>query len=165
MTPGDPFFFPQSVVLAFFVMVTLFVFLFGYFFLFAIYIPALLWHSSAYLLLYFCSTVVAVALFSCTHCGFMGCSCMFFFSAVCCTVLLLYQVLRAAVVGTRWLGGSVRGCVHAFVGYFFFLFLPLYRPCASIVPRTPSTLGKRAVTKNGYTRSGCSQKRLHSNTR
>ena len=55
-----------------------------------VYMPALLWHSSAYLLLYYCcsSTAVAVVLLSYTHCGFMGYSWMFFFyysCVLCCS--------------------------------------------------------------------------------
>ena len=99
-----------------------------------VYMPALLWHSSAYLLLYYCcsSTAVAVVLLSYTHCGFMGYSWMFFFyysCVLCCSTAvpgtIIYTCIStAAVVGTTycccstgWLGGSVRGCVHAFVGY------------------------------------------------
>ena len=83
---------------------------------------------------------------------------------LCCTA-----VLRATAVllySTRWVGGSVRGCVHGFVrGWmrsgcvgsyyvvdgvlsfrdhvrgepvFFLFFGPLYRPRAGIVRRTTS---------------------------
>ena len=42
-----------------------------------------------------------------------------FFSAACCAVLLLYYVLLLCCCCTGWLGGSVRGCVHGFVFFFF----------------------------------------------
>ena len=85
-----------------------------YFFVFVFFVgytlPCLC-HSSAF----FCCT--PVVLLSYTHCGFVGC--WMFFSAACCAVLLLYYVLLLCCCCTGWLGGSVRGCVHGFVFFFF----------------------------------------------
>ena len=101
----------------------------------------------------YCCTAVVLLLCCCcaiivrkmwVHGVGVGC----FFSDVCCAVLPLYwyQVRRTAAVdttycwtSTRWLGGSVQGCVHVLVGHFLFIyFLPLYRPRAGIAQRTTS---------------------------
>ena len=113
------FFFYTAVVLAFFVVVTLSVIFLGVL-LFVRYIcrPC-------------CCTAVVLSLWLFYHyrshiVGSWGVGACFF-SAVCCAVLLLYQILRTAVVGTTyccttgWLGGSVRGCVHAFLFFSFLL--------------------------------------------
>ena len=97
----------------------LFLFLF---FLSAIPSPRL-WHSSAYFLLYCCTADV---LLSCTALWVRGLLLdVFFLQCACCAVLLLYYVLLLYFCCTGWLGGSVRGCVHGFVGFFLcFVFFP-----------------------------------------
>ena len=71
---------------------------------FPLYIPTLLWHSSAYLLQY--ATVVVLLLllyYYRTHIvGSWGVGGSFFPPVCCCAVLLLYQVLRTAVVHTTY---------------------------------------------------------------
>ena len=59
---------------------------------------------------------------------------MFFF---CCSALYYCYVLLLYCCCARWLGGSVRGCVHGFVSFFLLYFFPLlYRHRAVIVRRT-----------------------------
>ena len=84
---------------------------------------------TAVLLLYYCRTHIMGPLVG------VGC----FSSVVCCAVLLLYYLLLLYCCCTAWLGGSVRGCVHGFVGFFLvYVFPPLYRPRAGISRRTTS---------------------------
>ena len=101
----------------------------------AIYIPTLLWHSSAYILLYVTAVVLLLLLyFYRTHCGLTGCRCKFF----SCCVLCCATAVPGTTAVSGWLGGSVRGCGHAFVGYLKNIYLPLYRPRVGIVQRTTS---------------------------
>ena len=50
-----------------------------------------------------------------------------FVSTVCCAVILLLAVLLRTIIVTAVVrGGSVRGCVHGFVGFFLlYFFFPL----------------------------------------
>ena len=136
MTPGDPvFFFLHSSSARFLRRGDPFCYFFGGTSFCPLYMPALL--------LYCCSTVaVAVLPLSFTHCGFMGCWCMFFFCCVlCCTTTVpdttyccsrYYVLLYYRVAG--WIGSRV--CTR--VPVFFFFALTLYRPRAGIVQRTTS---------------------------
>ena len=101
-----------------------------YFFVFVFvrYTLPCLWHSSAYFLLYCCTAVV---LLSYTHCGFVGCSWMFF-SLLC--AVLYYAVLRTAVVKLYGVAGWIGSCFFSVV-----FFSPLYRPRTGVVRRTTST--------------------------